>query len=152
MRITVDSNILVYYADQGEPVRQRSAVAIHDALIDLDSVLMRQAIGEFAAVCLRKRIATPRQIVDQLRRWSRMFTFAAAGGLPEMERALHAREEGRFSFWDGMLLATAGSAGCDVILSEDMGGGAMLDGVRVVAAFDLRGGVSPAARAVLGLP
>ncbi len=151
MRLTLDSNILVYYADQGDPVRQRSAVAIHDALVGLDGVLTQQSLSEFAAVSLRKRLATPRQIVEQLRRWSRVFPFAKAAGLPEFERALSARDEGRFSFWDALLLATAGAAGCEAVISEDMGDGATLDRVRVISAFDGQGGVSEAARIALGL-
>ncbi len=151
MRITVDSTILVHYADQGDPVRQHSAMAIHDALIGLDCALTYQAVREFAAVSLRKRIATPRQITDQLRRWSRVFPFMPAAGMPELERALQAREEGRFSFRHAMLLATAASAGCEVVISEDMGHDATLDRVRVVGAFNGQGGVSAAARAVLGM-
>jgi predicted nucleic acid-binding protein len=36
---------------------------------------------------------------------------------------------GRFSYWDALLLATLGRAGCSVLLSEDMADGATLAGV-----------------------
>ena len=40
-------------------------------------------------------------------------------------------EEGRFGLWDAMLLATARSAGCSIVLSEGMYDGATLDGIVV---------------------
>jgi predicted nucleic acid-binding protein len=57
--------------------------------------------------------------------------------------------EGRFSYWDAPLLATAAEAGCAAAISEGMGDGAALGAIGVVPAFAGDGGVNPAARALL---
>ena len=56
--------------------------------------------------------------------------------------------EGRFSYWDALLLATAAGAGCTSAISGDMAGDVTLGSIRVVEAF-AGGGVSAAARALL---
>jgi predicted nucleic acid-binding protein len=58
-------------------------------------------------------------------------------------------EQKRFSFWDALLLASAGEAGCEAVISEDMRPGAMFGGVRIIPAFDKAGGISPEADALL---
>ena len=63
--------------------------------------------------------------------------------------AMDAAAEGRFSYWDALLLATAAEAGCAAAISEDMAEGAALGSIRVVTAFAADGGVNPAARALL---
>ena len=56
--------------------------------------------------------------------------------------------EGRFSYWDALLLATAAEAGCNTAISGDLAGDVTLGSIRVVKAF-AGGGVSAAARALL---
>ena len=49
--------------------------------------------------------------------------------------ALTVAQQGRSSFWDGMLIATAIRAGCSFLLSEDMHDGARFDGITVLNPF-----------------
>ncbi len=65
-----------------------------------------------------------------------LFTSAVAACEAALAAAMRASAARRFSFWDAMLLAAAGEAGCAAIVSEDMARGAELAGVRVVPAFD----------------
>jgi predicted nucleic acid-binding protein len=51
--------------------------------------------------------------------------------MDEARAALAEAAAGRFSYWDALLLATLGRAGCSVLLSEDMADGARLAGVTV---------------------
>ena len=41
----------------------------------------------------------------------------------------------RLSFWDGLILAAARSAGASVLFSEDFSHGTVYDGVRIVSPF-----------------
>ena len=61
---------------------------------------------------------------------------------------MDASVEGRFSYRDALLLATAAGAGCTSAISEDMAGDVTLGSIRVAKAF-AGGGVSAAARALL---
>ena len=45
--------------------------------------------------------------------------------------ALAEAAAGRCSYWDALLLATLGRAGCSVLLSEDMADGTTLAGVTI---------------------
>ncbi len=62
---------------------------------------------------------------------------------------MDAPAEGRFSYRDALLLATAAEAGCAAAISVDLVDGAALGPLRVVPAFAGDGGVNPAARALL---
>lgn len=151
MRLSVDSNILVYVVDPRDPIRQASALAIVTALSRCDSVLTLQALAEFPHVPVRKRIASPETVRAQHTELVNVFRTPAPSSLASLERAVLAWEAGRFAFWDAMLLAAAGAAGCEAVISADMHDGAALDRVRVIGAFDAQGSVSPAARAALGI-
>jgi pilus assembly protein CpaF len=80
---------------------------------------------------------------------SRLETLALMSGLDLPSRAIR-DEGGRFAFWDALILATAGQAGCAVVLSEDMADGARFDGVTVLDPFEGSDLPAPVA-ALLGL-
>ena len=50
--------------------------------------------------------------------------------------ALAHASAGRASYWDALLVATAGEGGCATLLSEDMADGAQLGSVTIVNPFD----------------
>ena len=151
MRLSVDSNILVYLVDGRSPARQASALEIVRMLSVADSRVTLQALAEFRLVSIRKRMVTADEARTRHARLLELFGAPLAASLASLERAARAWEAGRFSFWDAMLLAAAGAGGCHAVISEDMHDGAELDGVRVIGAFDDRGGVSEAARSALGI-
>lgn len=41
----------------------------------------------------------------------------------------------RFSFWDSMIVAAARAQGCDILWSEDMDDGRIVDGMRIANPF-----------------
>jgi predicted nucleic acid-binding protein len=49
----------------------------------------------------------------------------------DAEAALQAAGAQRLSYWDGLILATVGRAGCTTLLSEDMQDGAVHGGVTI---------------------
>ena len=151
MKVTVDSNILVYTADRREPARQRSSIAMVDAIGRAGGILTLQAVGEFLHVTVRKRITTPEHACARVDELLRAFPPPAAASVAALATARRFWMAHRFGFWDALLLATAASAGCAAIISEDMAPGAELDGLRVVGAFDPTGAIAPAVRDLLGL-
>jgi len=64
--------------------------------------------------------------------------------------ALEEAPKGRFSYWDGVLLAAAAEAGCTTIFSEDMADGARFGSIAVANPFR-RDGLTPQAKAILRL-
>jgi predicted nucleic acid-binding protein len=145
--VTLDSNILVYAVQAGDP-RQFAALELLRLAAGGSCVLTLQALGEFFFAATRKGMATRSAAAAQVRRWSILFPSPVAASATALEAAMNASVEGRFSYWDALLLATAAEAGCGAAISEDMAAGAVLGSIRVVPAF-ADGGVSPAARALL---
>jgi predicted nucleic acid-binding protein len=149
-RFSLDSNVLVYTADPASPVRQASASQIVErAARNTDCVLTLQALTEFFYVVNRKKLLTRAKAAKIVRDWMAVFPVAGATP-PDLQIALDASIAGQFQFYDALLMATAASAGCEAVISEDMHPGARLGGVRVVAAFDSAGGIGAEALALLG--
>jgi predicted nucleic acid-binding protein len=130
-RFGLDSNVLVYAVDARDTVRQaRARLVIERAGLTGRCILSVQSLGEFYAAAVRKRLAPPataQAAVDDLMGF---FPLASPSGA-DVRAATAAAVAGRFSYWDALLLATLGRAGCSVVLSEDMHDGASLAGAVV---------------------
>jgi predicted nucleic acid-binding protein len=148
-KFTLDSNILVYAVDRSARERHESAVEMLARASRRDFVLIPQALAEFFSAATRKRLAPRDLATAQLQDW--LDAFPVAAGPTARSVLTAAKATPHFQFFDALLLATAGAAGCSALISEDMHPGAVLGGVRVVAAFDPAGGIAPEARALLGL-
>ena len=58
-----------------------------------------------------------------------------------LNRALDIREAVGFSYWDSAIIAAAQAAGCNVLYTEDLSHGQVVDGVTIVNPFrDLTSG------------
>jgi len=113
--------------------------------------LTLQAVSEFYAVVSRKGIVQPPDAAAQAAHWLDLFPCAAASEAA-VRTALADAAVGRASYWDALLVATAGEAGCRVILTEDLIDGADLGGMRIRNPFLPSGGLTEQARGLLGLP
>jgi predicted nucleic acid-binding protein len=110
--------------------------------------LALQAISEFHAAATRKLKLSPvsaRERSLQLLKSFDTFAYSASA----VRAALEASSQGRFSFWDAVLLASAAESGCSAILSEDMRDGARLGSIIVLNPFGGRG-LSHSAQELLG--
>jgi predicted nucleic acid-binding protein len=138
----VDSNIWVYRVDSGEPAKQARARAVLDPTAAGDLVISSQVLGEFYVTVTRK-LARPmtttdaEALVDEMRR---LEVVAVSGD--HVATAIAGAREWGISYWDALIVATAQSADCTVLLTEDLANGAEYGGVRVENPFVERHGVS----------
>ena len=146
-RLTLDANVLVYAADRLDRRCTAAREIIRRAALS-DCILTVQAMGEFFAVVIRKRIIARLDAMTLFEEWSALFGEPMAHKAENLMTAMDGTLLNRFQFWDAMLLATADAAGCTALISEDMAHGATLGRVQVVRAFD-GDAVSPEALAVL---
>ncbi len=147
-RFTLDTNILVYAADAREERKRELAIRVIQAAVGLDCPLALQVVGEFYAAATAKlkldaKDATTRAV--QL-----IAGFDTFGTSVHAVRAALEAPKGRFSYWDGVLLAAAAEAGCTTLFSEDMADGARFGSIGVANPFG-RDGLAQHAKAVLGL-
>lgn len=112
-----------------------------------DCLIVMQSISEFYVATARKRILSRVAAADHAQELLAAFPIVAA--TPSAVRvALQAATQGRASYWDALLVASAADAGCTAMLSEDMADQTSLLGVRIINPF-APSGLSAAAHALL---
>lgn len=134
MRTFVDTNILVYAVDRSEPEKRAVATALLQARAE-DVVLSAQVLTEFYVVATR-RLASPlteveaAAYVDDL---GRLPIVPIDYGL--VQEGIRISREAQLSLWDGLILAAARAASCDVVATEDLSHGAVIAGLRIESPF-----------------
>jgi predicted nucleic acid-binding protein len=134
MRLTLDSNILIYALFGGDR-RHARAVEMIERASRGDCVQTLQSYGECFRVLVRKRGLDARVATAQILRLRSLFAVTAAQP-DRLDVAMEAVALHGLSFWDAMLWATAKAAGCRLILSEDGQDGRDLDGVVLLNPFN----------------
>ncbi len=130
----VDSNVLVYAADEALPVPPKTRIA-RTLLRQRDLHLSVQVLSEFTANARNpaKLGFSPAQEQDWL---SRLLLFPVAPLSVDTFLAaqlLHGRFQ--VSHWDALILASARELSCEVVYSEDLQHGQDFDGVKVINPF-----------------
>jgi predicted nucleic acid-binding protein len=109
-----------------------------------------QAVSEFYSVVTRKRVLPREEAGAQAADWLVLFPCAAVSA-SSVRTALAEATAGRASYWDALLVATAGEAGCTVLLTEDLTDGADFGGVRIHNPFSPSGELNQLACRLLAL-
>lgn len=122
-RSFVDTNVWVYAVDGSDPAKQAQARAILHPAPDKDIVVSAQVLGEFFVVVTGK-LARNVSETDATAMVQRM------AGLPvvpiDASLVAAAIAGGRLwqvAYWDALIIAAAETAGCRLLLSEDLGDG-----------------------------
>lgn len=148
-RFTLDTNILVYALDARDGRKRDLAAHIIATAAALDCPLALQVVGEFYAAATSKLKLEAKDAAARAAQLIVAFdTFGYS--VHAVRAALEQAPKSRFSYWDGVLLASAAEAGCTTILSEDMADGARFGSIAVANPFR-RDGLAPHAKVVLGL-
>jgi predicted nucleic acid-binding protein len=128
---SLDTNILVYALDSAAGPRHALAAEIVARAATCDCRLTLQSLSEFYVVVTRKGIVPKAEAAAQVEDW--LMLFPALAPTPAAVRAALAHAStGRASYWDALLVATAGEGGCGTALSEDMADGGRLGSVTIV--------------------
>ena len=133
-RSFIDTNILVYAEASDVPVKQRAALALLKGLYDEGlGVLSTQVLQEYCNVALKKLKLPAQHVRAQLDLFEQ---FEVVQVTPAIIRAgLDLHQTRRFSFFDAIVLASAHASGCNVIWTEDMNAGEVVDGVCISNPF-----------------
>ncbi len=133
----VDTNILVYAHDRGEPEKQQQAIRVLDALqASGRGCLPAQVLAEFFRATTRGK--NPMLTVGQARQ--QMDNFASTWAILDttamvVQEAARGVEAHQLSFYDAQIWASARLGQVPVIFSEDFADGSSLEGVRFVNPF-----------------
>ena len=133
--ILVDTNLLVYLYDPGDPVKQTQAQCTLDRLEkEGQGCLSVQSLSEFISVAIRKLGLTPGDALRQAELWSRLWPIFDLTPIIVLEAARGVRDYS-FSYYDAQIWAAARLNQVPLIFSEDFDSGAVLEGVRFVNPF-----------------
>ncbi len=130
----VDTNILVYSVDQRDLRKQEMAQSLLRKLsLAGNGVISAQITQEFSVTLISKLRYTPSQVRE----------FCA--GLSDLEfvaptfqttiTALRIMERWQLSFWDSLLFAAAKDADCQILYTEDLSHGQVIEGIRIINPF-----------------
>ena len=130
----LDTNVLVYAADDTDEVKHRRAYELVVRAIRGEPFMVSaQVINEFCAVSHRKLKKSTDEVYGFLEIFERIKTVPV---LPEWtRRALEIRERYNLQFYDSLLLAAAEANGCDEIYTEDLNDGQVYCGIKAVNPF-----------------
>lgn len=133
-RSFIDTNVLVYAEASDMPKKQGTALALLKRLYeDGLGVLSTQVLQEYCNVALKKLKLPAQHVRSQLDLYEQ---FAVVQVTPAIIRAgLDLHQTRSLSFFDAIVLASANAAGCDVIWTEDMNAGEVVEGVRITNPF-----------------
>ncbi len=134
-RAFIDTNVWVYAVDTADPAKQARALEILASSPEKDYVISVQVLGEFYATVtgkLRDAVSPPdgRAMVERMKQLP-----VVPIDTQLVDDAIEGTQQWQISFWDALVLAAARSAGCRVMLSEDLGHGTTYGSVRVENPF-----------------
>lgn len=135
-RVFVDTNVLLYALDTTAGAKRARAAALMGSIWDLgNGCVSVQILQEFYVNATRKlRHPTShemaRRVVSALSRWQ-----VHSPTADDVLSAIDLQRAARLSFWDAMVMTSAGRLGCAVLYSEDLNPGQIIGGVQVVNPF-----------------
>lgn len=136
MRVTLDTNILVYAVDVNAGERHRLALdLVRRVRRGRNCVLILQSLAElFRTLTGSKMGIAPAQAAALVQNWRDALPVVAADDACLID-AMDAVTHHGWSFWDAMIWATAKRHGCRLLLSEDGQAGRTLGGVTILNPF-----------------
>jgi predicted nucleic acid-binding protein len=133
-RCFIDTNVLVYADSTDEPRKQRIAIDLLRHLrFEHLGVLSTQVLNEYIQVGLRKLGLSHTHLREQLHCYRQLDVVVMTPDTIDLALDLHQKHA--LSYWDALIVASAHIAGCSVLLTEDMGTGEVLAGVKLVNPF-----------------
>lgn len=133
-RSFIDTNILVYAEASDLPAKQRAALDLLKRLYEEASgVLSTQVLQEYCNVAIRKLRMPALQIRARLDFYEQ---FEIVQVTPLIVRAgLDLHQTRSLGFYDALIVASAQTAGCNVLYSEDLNTGEKMGPVRIANPF-----------------
>ena len=136
VKITLDTNILIYAIDSSQGDKHLLAGKILLRAAISRQPLMLQSLNEFAAV-VRKKKLMPVGTLKKIIEYHRSAFVLEPPSVEDLLDAIQANEDHHVPIWDALLWATARRTSCKIIFSEDFQDGRELGGVQFINPFKL---------------
>jgi predicted nucleic acid-binding protein len=122
-RVFLDTNILLYIYSESEPIK--SAIC-QTAINNNNCYTSTQALNELSNVCLRKWNMNRSNIENAI---DEISSACQVTHITEntIKKALFLHEKYKYSYYDCLMLAAAIESNCEMIFSEDMQNGQIVE-------------------------
>jgi predicted nucleic acid-binding protein len=134
MRIALDTNILAYAEGVNGTAPRKSVLQLLQALPAQTVVVPVQCLGELFNVLVRKAGYSRAQAHAAILSWADAFAIAESTAA-NMIAAADLADQHQLNIGDAVILATAASAGCRLLLSEDLQDGFTWNGTTIANPF-----------------
>ena len=136
-RSFIDTNVLVYAEASDAPDKQQAALALLKQLYETGTgVLSTQVLQEYCNVAIKKLKLPVAHIRAQLDMYEQ---FEVVQITPAIIRTgLDLNQTRSVGFYDALIIASAQTAGCNVLFSEDLNTGEVIAGVQLLNPFVLK--------------
>ncbi|MFP4409382.1 MAG: PIN domain-containing protein [Spirochaetaceae bacterium] len=134
--VFIDTNVLVYANDAGEPAKQHTArTLLKEVLHAENGVISVQVLSEFW-VAVTQKIQKPLSL-QTARQEVELFHLMTVVDLDSalFYDAVRLQELYKISYWDAQIVAAADVSGCTLLYSEDLNAGQEYAHVTVVNPF-----------------
>ncbi len=133
-RTFIDTNILVYADAFDEPVKQSVALSKLKTLFESRTgVISTQVLKEYCNVAIKKLKLSPQRIRARLDLYEQFDVVQVTPAIIRLGIDLNQMRS--IAFYDAIILASAQTAGCNILLSEDMAAGEQIGGVKIINPF-----------------
>ncbi len=122
----LDSNVIIYAVGDDEARREIAAT-----LIARQPAVSSQVLAEVAAV-LRRKLQMPRPAVEALLQTVLAHVRCDPVGADTVLAALRIGERYGYGHYDSQIIAAALAAGCELLYSEDLHDGQLIDGTLTI--------------------
>jgi predicted nucleic acid-binding protein len=134
VRSFIDTNVLIYAEASDAPVKQRLALDLLKQLfVDAQGVLSTQVLQEYCNVALKRLRLSPGHVRAQLDLYEQFEIIQVTPAIIHAGLDLHQTRS--VGFYDAIIVASAQTAGCNVLLTEDMHAGEVMGSVRIANPF-----------------
>ena len=134
VRSFIDTNILIYAETGDVPAKQQAALVLLKQLYeDANGVVSTQVLQEYCNVALKKLKLSAQHVRAQLEFYEQFEVIQVTPAIIHGGLDLHQTRS--VSFYDALILSSAQTAGCNLLMSEDMNAGETIGGVRIVNPF-----------------
>jgi len=131
----LDTNILVYMFSRDDPEKKEICFQYTNELDANGQIFWStQVIQEFYSILTKKFDKDPLEVKASI---SDLGSFhLITNNLETIQHAIDIQILNKISFGDALIISAAKQANCNYLLSEDLGHGQLIAGIRVVSPFD----------------
>ena len=134
-KVFFDTNVLVYFADESDPKKQKIAdELIKNAIFNENGIISIQSLQEFLYATTRKYLCSKEKAKEYVETFKNSLAVEQVS-VSLILKAIDISMQTQFSFWDSLIISAASETGCVVCYSEDMNDGQVVDGVKILNPF-----------------